>query len=151
MSKGTPVSRIFISAAPDGKIKAKVYRGHNRTEQMIFNTVYALFEWPEITDRTEIEFTPKGIVPNTLILPCEPIFYFCSTEEIMEFLALTRAGDYLGWMNRYTELIKAVHTTQFCLEKMVGTTVDLTDLIDNPNGYTPELMIRRYTGDQQFL
>lgn len=151
MSKTAPIKRIFVSAAPDGRIKAKVYRGHDRNEQMMFNTVYDLFEWPELTEQTEVEFTAKGIIPNTLILPCEPIFYFCSPDEIMDFMALTSSGDRLGWMERYTTLIKSVHAEQFNLESMVGTSVDLTDLISNPNGYGPELMIRRYEGDRGFI
>lgn len=117
----------------------------------MFNTVHDLFEWPEITDRTEVGFTAKGIVPNTLVLPCEPIFYFCSPDEVMDFMALTRSGDRLGWMEQYTALIKSVHAEQFNLENMVGTSVDLTDLISNPNGYDPQLMIRRYEGDRHFI
>lgn len=128
----SPVTRIFVSAAPDGRIKAKIYRGQRQTESLMFNTVHDLFEWPEITDRTEVEFTAKGIVPNTLVLPCEPIFYFCSPDEVMDFMALTRSGDRLGWMERYTALIKSVHAEQFNLENMVGTSIDLTDLISNP-------------------
>lgn len=147
----SPVTRIFVSAAPDGRIKAKIYRGQRQTEPLMFNTVHDLFEWPEITDRTEVEFTAKGIVPNTLVLPCEPIFYFCLPDEVMDFMALTRSGDRLGWMEQYTALIKSVHAEQFNLENMVGTSVDLTDLISNPNGYDPQLMIRRYEGDRHFI
>lgn len=69
----------------------------------------------------------------------------------MDFMALTRSGDRLGWMERYTALIKSIHAEQFNLENMVGTSVDLTDLISNPNGYDPQLMIRRYEGDRQFI
>lgn len=147
----SPVTRIFVSAAPDGRIKAKIYRGQRQTEPLMFNTVHDLFEWPEITDRTEVEFTAKGIVPNALVLPCEPIFYFCSPDEVMDFMALTRSGDRLGWMERYTALIKSVHAEQFNLENMVGTSIDLTDLISNPNGYDLQLMIRRYEGDRHFI
>ena len=54
-------------------------------------------------------------------------------------------------MERYTALIKSVHAEQFNLENMVGTSIDLTDLISNPNGYDLQLMIRRYEGDRHFI
>ena len=78
------VSKVFVSVAPEGRIKAKAYRGHSRVELLLFDTVQDLLEWPEISVETPVEFRGKGLVPN-LKLPCEPIFLFCSPEEIKEF------------------------------------------------------------------
>lgn len=137
------VSKIFVSVAPDGKIRAKVYRGHSRVEPLLFDTVQDLLEWPEISERTPVRFQSKGLVPN-LILPCEPIFYFCSPEEIKEFISMTNAGNRVGWLEKYTELIKALQAEHFDIGSVTGGRVDLTDLISNPKGYTVEQMIRCY-------
>lgn len=141
--KKHPITKIFASAAPDGRIKAKIYRGHSRTEPVMFNTVQDLFEWPEISEKTELNFRPKGIVPD-LTLPCEPIFYFCSPDEIIGFVAFTQAGDRAGWLEAYANLIKSLQTEQFSLASIVGNSVDFTDLISNPKGYTIDDLIRRY-------
>ena len=143
------VSKIFVSVAPDGKIKAKVYRGHSRVELLLFDTVQDLLEWPEISERTPLEFKSKGLVPD-LILPCEPIFYFCSPEEIKEFISMTNAGDRAGWLGKYLELIKALQAEHFDIGSVTDGRVNLTDLISNPNGYTVEQLIRRYE-DSYFI
>lgn len=143
MRKNAPVTKLFATAIPDGRIKAKVYRGRKECEPRLFDTVQNLFDWSEITEQTEIHFRPKGIVPD-LILPCEPIFYFCSQDEIAEFAGLTNSGDRAGWLEKYAELIRAICTEQFNIACITGNSVDLTDLIDNPKGYSTELMIRRY-------
>lgn len=141
--KKHPITKVYVSATPNGRIKAKAYRGNKKDEPVLFDTVQNFFEWPELSEETKVEFTPKGIIPR-MALPCEPIFYFCAPDEIKDFISLTDAGDRVGWLEKYTDLIKALHAEQFDVSCIVGNSVDFTDLISNPKGYTPEEMIRRY-------
>lgn len=141
--KKHPITKVYVSAAPDGRIKAKAYRDDSRIEPILFDTVRDFLEWPELSEATKVEFSPKGIVPR-MALPCEPIFYFCAPDEIKDFISLTYSGDRVGWLEKYKDLIKALHAEQFDISSIVGNSVDFTDLISNPKGYTPEEMIRRY-------
>ena len=93
--KKHPITKVYVSAAPNGRIKAKAYRGNKKDEPVLFDTVQNFFEWPELSEETKVEFTPKGIIPR-MALPCEPIFYFCAPDEIKDLINLD------NWINGET-------------------------------------------------
>lgn len=133
------IKEIILSATPDGRINATIHRGRGKPETSVFNTILDFWEWPEIDTETAIIFSSRGLVPK-LDVPYEFIFMFCSPAEIKFFVALTDAGDQIGWLNRFKDLAVALDAEQFPLE----TGVDLSHLIHNPKGYTPEELCRYY-------
>ena len=94
---------IVFSVEDDGKIWALIEKEELKFETM-FEAENYLIGVPGVTKNTVIIVDDLMVWGDGLYLPCDPLLYFCNSEQRCEFAALTMNLE--KWLSLYIPLIQ---------------------------------------------
>ena len=142
---------IVFDVADDGRIETGNFgKGWMRFETM-FEAENYLVSVPGVTEKTIIIVGDLGVWADGLYLPCDPLLYFCNSEQRCEFAALTMNLE--KWLALYIPLIQRILAESIKNSNMQLPGFDdpaLQDLIQNYNSMSIEQLVERYKDEKWF-
>lgn len=141
---------IVFSVEDDGKIWALIEKEELKFETM-FEAENYLIGVPGVTKNTVIIVDDLMVWGDGLYLPCDPLLYFCNSEQRREFAALTMNLE--KWLSLYIPLLQQILTESVKNPNMQLPGFDdpaLQDLIQNYNSMSIEQLVERYKDEKWF-
>ena len=141
---------IVFSVEDDGKIWALIEKKELEFETM-FEAENYLIGVPGVTKDTVIIVDDLMVWGDGLYLPCDPLLYFCNSEQRCEFAALTMNLE--KWLSLYIPLLQQILTESIKNPNMQLPGFDdpaLQDLIQNYNSMSIEQLVERYKDQKWF-
>ena len=141
---------IVFSVEDDGKIWALIEKEELKFETM-FEAENYLIGVPGVTKNTVIIVDDLMVWGDGLYLPCDPLLYFCNSEQRREFAASTMNLE--KWLSLYISLVQRILTESIKNPNMQLPGFDdpaLQDLIQNYNSMSIEQLVERYKDEKWF-
>ena len=141
---------IVFSVEDDGKIWALIEKEKLKFETM-FEAENYLIGVPGVTKNTVIIVDDLMVWGDGLYLPCDPLLYFCNSEQRREFAASTMNLE--KWLSLYISLVQRILTESIKNPNMQLPGFDdpaLQDLIQNYNSMSIEQLVERYKDEKWF-
>lgn len=141
---------IVFSVEDDGKIWALIEKEELKFETM-FEAENYLIGVPGVTKNTVIIVDDLMVWGDGLYLPCDPLLYFCNSEQRREFAASTMNLE--KWLSLYISLVQRILTESIKNPNMQLPGFDdpaLQDLIQNYNSMSIEQLVERYKDQKWF-
>ncbi len=141
---------IVFSVEDDGKIWALIEKEELKFETM-FEAENYLIGVPGVTKNTVIIVDDLMVWGDGLYLPCDPLLYFCNSEQRREFAASTMNLE--KWLSLYIPLIQRILMESVKNPNMQLPGFDdpaLQDLIQNYNSMSIEQLVERYKDEKWF-
>ena len=141
---------IVFSVEDDGKIWALIEKEELKFETM-FEAENYLIGVPGVTKNTVIIVDDLMVWGDGLYLPCDPLLYFCNSEQRCEFAASTMNLE--KWLSLYISLVQRILTESIKNPNMQLPGFDdpaLQDLIQNYNSMSIEQLVERYKDEKWF-
>lgn len=141
---------IVFSVEDDGKIWALIEKEELKFETM-FEAENYLIGVPGVTKNTVIIVDDLMVWGGGLYLPCDPLLYFCNSEQRREFAASTMNLE--KWLSLYIPLIQRILMESVKNPNMQLPGFDdpaLQDLIQNYNSMSIEQLVERYKDEKWF-
>ena len=141
---------IVFSVEDDGKIWALIEKEELKFETM-FEAENYLIGVPGVTKNTVIIVDDLMVWGDGLYLPCDPLLYFCNSEQRREFAASTMNLE--KWLSLYIPLLQQILTESIKNPNMQLPGFDdpaLQDLIQNYNSMSIEQLVERYKDQKWF-
>ena len=142
---------IVFDVADDGRIETGNFgKGWMRFENM-FEAENYLVSVSGVTEKTTIIVGDLGVWADGLYLPCDPLLYFCNSEQRCEFATLTMNLE--KWLALYIPLIQRILEESIKNSNMQLPGFDdpaLQDLIQNYNSMSIEQLVERYKDEKWF-
>lgn len=141
---------IVFSVEDDGKIWALIEKEELKFETM-FEAENYLIGVPGVTKNTVIIIDDLMVWGDGLYLPCDPLLYFCNSEQRCEFAASTMNLE--KWLSLYIPLIQRILAESIKNPNMQLPGFDdpaLQDLIQNYNSMSIEQLVERYKDEKWF-
>lgn len=141
---------IMFSVEDDGKIWALIEKEELEFETM-FEAENYLIGVPGVTKNTVIIIDDLMVWGDGLYLPCDPLLYFCNSEQRRKFAASTMNLE--KWLSLYIPLIQRILAESVKNPNMQLPGFDdpaLQDLIQNYNSMSIEQLVERYKDEKWF-
>ena len=141
---------IMFSVEDDGKIWALIEKEELEFETM-FEAENYLIGVPGVTKNTVIIIDDLMVWGDGLYLPCDPLLYFCNSEQRRKFAASTMNLE--KWLSLYIPLIQRILAESVKNPNMQLPGFDdpaLQDLIQNYNSMSIEHLVERYKDEKWF-
>ena len=141
---------IMFSVEDDGKIWALIEKEELEFETM-FEAENYLIGVPGVTKNTVIIIDDLMVWGDGLYLPCDPLLYFCNSEQRRKFAASTMNLE--NWLSLYIPLIQRILAESVKNPNMQLPGFDdpaLQDLIQNYNSMSIEQLVERYKDEKWF-
>ena len=141
---------IVFSVEDDGKIWALIEKEELKFETM-FEAENYLIGVPGVTKDTVIIIDDLMVWGDGLYLPCDPLLYFCNSEQRCKFASLTMNLE--KWLSLYISLVQRILTESIKNPNMQLPGFDdpaLQDLIQNYNSMSIEQLVERYKDQKWF-
>lgn len=141
---------IVFSVEDDGKIWTLIEKEELEFETM-FEAENYLIGVPGVTKNTVIIIDDLMVWGDGLYLPCDPLLYFCNSEQRRKFAASTMNLE--KWLSLYIPLIQRILAESVKNPNMQLPGFDdpaLQDLIQNYNSMSIEQLVERYKDEKWF-
>lgn len=141
---------IVFSVEDDGKIWTLIEKEELEFETM-FEAENYLIGVPGVTKNTVIIIDDLMVWGDGLYLPCDPLLYFCNSEQRRKFAASTMNLE--KWLSLYIPLIQRILAESVKNPNMQLPGFDdpaLQDLIQNYNSMSIEHLVERYKDEKWF-
>lgn len=141
---------IVFSVEDDGKIWTLIEKEELEFETM-FEAENYLIGVPGVTKNTVIIIDDLMVWGDGLYLPCDPLLYFCNSEQRRKFAASTMNLE--KWLSLYIPLIQRILAESVKNPNMQLPGFDdpaLQDLIQNYNSMSIEQLVERYKDQKWF-
>lgn len=142
---------IVFSVEDDGRI----WTANIKKERLFFETIFEaenyLIGVPGVTKDTVIIIDDLMVWGDGLYLPCDPLLYFCNSEQRCKFASLTMNLE--KWLSLYISLVQRILTESIKNPNMRLPGFDdpaLQDLIQNYNSMSIEQLVERYKDEKWF-
>lgn len=140
------ISTVIAVVESSGEISATLYRGLPQNGKQItktFSGIHNLLEFPGITDDTNLLLDDMAL-SSDMYLPTDPILWFCSPEEIREFIHFSQNGNLSAWLKQYINLIQSLQDEKFPMPDNLTGNPALKDLIQNHDRFSLDELVERY-------